>query len=211
MSSNSGKRRGVGVHFEGNLRQALINAAADALAEDGVEHLSLRDVARRSGVSHAAPAHHFGNKSGLLTAVAIEGFGLFVNHLALALARAATEGPVGQLAALGRAYADFADLHPGHFAVMFRPGVLDTSDSGYEAASGAAFETLRAHVEICQRAGWRPDVDNRALAVAAWSLAHGMSVLRSQGSLNRHFPDCSLDGIVAIASALLDDTDIAFS
>ena len=73
--------RRVGVHYQGDLRQEMIDATAAALAEVGAEHVSLPDVARRVGVSHGAPAHHFDDKAGMLTAVAIQGFQLFVDHL----------------------------------------------------------------------------------------------------------------------------------
>jgi len=195
--------RAVGVHFDGDLRRALVEAAVMALDDVGADNLSLRDVARRSGVSHAAPAHHFGDKAGLLTAVAVEGFHLFVEHLAHTLVRNARRDPVDQLAMLGGAYAEFADLHPGLFEVMFRPRLTRANDPDYEVASANAFEALRAHIEACQRAGWRPDADNRALAVAAWALAHGLSVLRSQGSLARHYTNDSLRSVVKIGATLL--------
>jgi AcrR family transcriptional regulator len=203
VSRKAPESRAVGVHFDGDLRQALIDAAVVALDDVGVDNLSLRDVARRIGVSHAAPAHHFGDKAGLLTAVAVEGFHLFTEHLGAALVRNARKPPVDQLAALGRAYAEFADLHPGHFEVMFRPAIIRSNDPDYEAASADAFEALRAHVEACQLAGWRPEADNRSLAVAAWAFAHGVSVLRSQGSLARHYRNDSLGGVVKIATTLL--------
>jgi AcrR family transcriptional regulator len=196
--------RTVGEHFDGDLRRALIDAAIAALDEVGADRLSLRDVARRVGVSHAAPAHHFGDKTGLLTAVAVDGFELFTAHLMHALV-AAGDAPVQQLAALGRAYAGFAQLHPGHFDVMFRPAVIRADDPAYLEVSAAAFEALRAQIEQCQRAGWRPHADNGALSAAAWALAHGVAVLRSQGSLSRHADDASLDGVTAMTFALLGD------
>src|SRR6516164_8276496 len=86
MAARAGLRSGapsaVGVHFAGNLRQALLDAAVATLDEAGADRLSLREVARRAGVSHAAPAHHFTDKAGLLTAVATEGFGMLVSYLA---------------------------------------------------------------------------------------------------------------------------------
>ncbi len=150
-------------------------------------------------MSHAAPAHHFGDKAGLLTAVAVEGFELFVAHLARVLA-AVTDEPVDRLLALGRAYAEFAESHPGHFEVMFRPSLTRVE---YLAASNAAFEALRGQIEHYQLLGWRPDADTRGLAVAAWALAHGISVLRTQGSLAKHYPDASLDGVAAIVATLV--------
>ena len=77
-----GAPRAVGEHFAGDLRQALLDAAVATLDEVGADRLSLREVARRAGVSHAAPAHHFTDKAGLLTAVATEGFGMLVTYLA---------------------------------------------------------------------------------------------------------------------------------
>src|ERR1700758_4254102 len=110
--------RGTGERFEGDLRRTLIAAAVDVLGDVGAENVSLREVARRSGVSHAAPAHHFGDKAGLLTAVAVRAFARFGDHLVNAIA-ADPMTPVDQLPTLGRAYAEFAQLHPGQFQVMF--------------------------------------------------------------------------------------------
>jgi AcrR family transcriptional regulator len=196
--------RAVGEHFDGDLRGVLLAAAVERLDEVGPERLSLREVARRAGVSHAAPAHHFGDRAGLLTAVATEGFVLFDRHLTKALAGSRAT-PVAQLPLLARAYADFAARHPGHFAVMFRPALLRSDDPDLVAAGDAAFQTLHAHVERCQRAGWRPDVDGRLLATASWALAHGITVLRTHGSLARHGPGTSLAGVAALANALIGD------
>jgi len=199
------QRRNVGVHYQGDLRRALIDAAAAILDEVGADVLSLREVARRIGVSHAAPAHHFGDKAGLLTAVAVEGFELFVAHLGAVLSSTA-DAPVERLLALSRAYAQFAESHPGHFEVMFRPALTRTDDPAYVGASAAAFEALRLQIAHYQQLGWQPDGDTRELAAAAWAFAHGISVLRSQGSLAKHYPDVSLDGVAAITAALLGAT-----
>jgi AcrR family transcriptional regulator len=193
----------VGEHFEGDLRRALLDAAVAALDELGADHLSLRDIARRSGVSHAAPAHHFGDKEGLLTAVATEGFDRFVAHLATAATAVADQSPERQLVAMSCAYTDFAERHPGHFEIMFRPGLIRSDDPDFVRASDAAFDALLMFVAQCQEAGWRPKVDTRTLAAASWAFTHGVSVLRAQGSLQRHHPDPTLDGVAALASALV--------
>ena len=197
-----GAARPVGTHFDGDLRRALLDAAIASITEHGADHLSLRDVARRLGVSHAAPAHHFGDKSGLLTEIATEGFTLFTAHLA-AVADGG-EDPAAELAALGRAYAEFAERYPAHFDVMFRPALIRTSDPAFGPASAAAFEALGGRIAGFQARGWRAREDTAALTVAAWALAHGIAVLRAQGSVARHYDDSSLDGVVAIANALLD-------
>ena len=202
MSSIPSANRPVGAHFDGDLREALIAAAVRGIEDRGAEELSLRAVARSIGVSHAAPAHHFGDKAGLLTAIATQGFELFTEHLERALAALRSE-PVDQLTRLGYAYAEFAESHPGHFAVMFRPALTHTGDPAYGEASDAAFMALHRHVEVCQRAGWRAQADTRTLAAAAWALAHGIAVLRTQGSLARRFPDPSLDGVALLVQTLI--------
>jgi len=204
LSSRRATRRGVGEHYHGDLQRALLDAAAELLAEVGAEGVSLREVARRAGVSHAAPAHHFGDRAGLLTALATEGFALFDQHLQAALTVPPLQ-PIDQLPALGRAYAEFAELHRGHFAIMFRPALIQPNDPRFAAASEAAFETLRRHVERCQRAGWHATADNQSLAAAAWALAHGITALRIQGSLARHCPDTSLDGVAALVDTIIND------
>lgn len=198
----AGETRSVGEHFDGDLRRALMDAAIATLGESGADHLSLRAVARRIGVSHAAPAHHFGDKAGLLTAIATEGFNLFIAHLSDAVLTEASD-PLDQLTALGRSYVQFAERFPAHFEVMFRPSLINVHDVAFTEAGDAAFDSLRRHVARCQRAGWRAQENTTSLTVGAWALAHGISTLRSQGSLSRHFPDASLDGVNAIAGALL--------
>jgi|GEM_PF-5624787 len=88
---------------------------------------------------------------------------------------------------------------------MFQSALIRTADPAFAEASDVAFQTLREHVVRCQRTGWRPGVDAEVLASAAWSLAHGISVLRAQGSLARHCPDVSLDGVAALVDGLLND------
>jgi hypothetical protein len=83
---------------------------------------------------------------------------------------------------------------------------MHAADPAYATASDAAFEALRRHVELCQRAGWRPEADIRILTNAAWALAHGVTVLRAQGSLAKHLPDTSLDGVAMLAATLIGST-----
>jgi AcrR family transcriptional regulator len=196
-----GAPRTVGEHFPGDLRQALLDAAVAALDEMGADGLSLREVARRAGVSHAAPAHHFTDKAGLLTAVATEGFGMLIKYLAVARPAAAVQ-PVDQLPALGRAYAQFAEENPGRFEVMFRPGLLHADDPAFQRAGDAAFQALRHHIATCQSRGWREHEPTGALAAGAWALAHGIAVLRMQGSLARHYPDASLSGVGQLVTVM---------
>lgn len=194
--------RPSGAHYEGDLRAALVAAATAAIDELGADGLSLREVARRAGVSHAAPAHHFGDKRGLLTAVAAHGFDLFVEALAPVLGDDEAD-PVDRLPTLAAAYATFAAHHPGVFDVMFRPGAVDIADPDYDERSRLAFAALVAHVRRCQEGGWRAGRAAGDLAAGAWSLAHGLAVLRNQGSLQLHHGLDAPGDVAAVVEALL--------
>ncbi|WP_030690314.1 TetR/AcrR family transcriptional regulator [Streptomyces globisporus] len=153
-------------YHHGDLRQAVLAAALDVIAAEGPGALSLRDLARRAGVSHAAPAHHFKDRTGLLTAIATEGYGL----LAAALADPAHGSPT--LRERGVRYVRFALTHPAHFQVMFQPELLRADDPDLLAARERASAELRAGVADL------PDVpDARQAGIAAWSLAHGFATL----------------------------------
>ncbi|MFD8418231.1 TetR/AcrR family transcriptional regulator [Streptomyces sp. NPDC059466] len=151
-------------YHHGDLRRAILGAALDVIAAEGPSALSLRDLARRAGVSHAAPAHHFKDRTGLLTAIAAEGHGL----LAASLAEAT------DLREAGVRYVRFAREHPAHFRVMFTPELLRTNDVELATARALTAESLRRAVAARNPA---PDADPRLAAVAAWSLAHGFATL----------------------------------
>ncbi|SCE28378.1 TetR/AcrR family transcriptional regulator [Streptomyces sp. OspMP-M43] len=158
-------------YHHGDLRRVILDAALDAIATNGPGALSLRDLARRAGVSHAAPAHHFKDRTGLLTAVAAEGYALFADALAGA----------PDLRERGVAYVRFAATHPAHFQVMFQPDLHRTDDPDLLAARTRATEALRAGVAELPPAG--RGEDDRLAGVAAWSLAHGFATLLLSGNL----------------------------
>ncbi|MER5207805.1 TetR/AcrR family transcriptional regulator [Streptomyces sp. NPDC002825] len=149
-------------YHHGELRQAVLAAALDVIATDGPGALSLRDLARRAGVSHAAPAHHFKDRTGLLTAIAAEGYELLAEALA---------GTAG-LRERGVRYVRFATEHPAHFQVMFQPELLRADDPDLLAAKERASAELRTGVADL---GAVPDA--RTAGIAAWSLAHGFATL----------------------------------
>ncbi|HEX9341998.1 MAG TPA: TetR/AcrR family transcriptional regulator [Actinomycetota bacterium] len=148
-----------------------MQAALDAIVEGGPANLSLRDLARRAGVSHAAPAHHFGDKAGLLSAIAAEGF----ERLAVTLDQAWRQ--TGSFLEVGVAYVRFAASHRAHFEVMFRPELYRPDDPAVARARAAARSLL--YGPLADSSG----ADPRA-AVAAWSLVHGLATLW----LNRNLP-----------------------
>ncbi|GAA3978765.1 TetR/AcrR family transcriptional regulator [Streptomyces sp. NBC_01352] len=152
-------------YHHGDLRRAILSAALDVIAADGPSALSLRDLARRAGVSHAAPAHHFKDRTGLLTAIAAEGFGL----LAAALNEAS------DLKDAGVRYVRFAREHPAHFQVMFTPELLRGDDLELTTGRALAADALREAVSAVRAEDF--GVDSRLAGVAAWSLAHGFATL----------------------------------
>ena len=133
-----------------------------------------RDLARRVGVSHAAPAHHFGDKVGLLTAIATEGFELLADE---------TEGAYGRTGSfleVGVAYVGFAIRHRAHFEVMFRPDLLRADDPALAAAQLRSGEALYGHVGSVAPG---PDAVTLRAGVAAWALVHGIATLYLDGNL----------------------------
>lgn len=178
MTGESPSRR---AYHHGDLRRALLAAAAAVIEESGPTALSLRDLARRVGVSHAAPAHHFGDKKGLLTALAVEGF----TRLGQRLHRAWEEG--GSLLEVGVAYLRFAVDHRAHFEVMFRPELYHGDDPDLLAAREQAGEALWAGVAAL------PDAPSGAQArlagMAAWSIVHGFATLWLGGAVPPDFRD----------------------
>jgi AcrR family transcriptional regulator len=153
-------------YHHGDLPRALLEAATQAIAEVGPAAVSLRDLARRTGVSHAAPAHHFGDKAGLLTAVAADGF----RRLAATLRE--TYEATESFLEVGVAYVRFAVTHRAHFEVMFRPELYHPDDPELVQAREQARALL--YPPAAEAANSPNGV--RA-AVAAWSLVHGLATL----------------------------------
>jgi AcrR family transcriptional regulator len=156
----------------GNLRPAVLEEAARMIADQGPEQLSLRELARRVGVSHAAPIHHFQDRRGLFTALAAQGFEI----LAARLGEAQPD-----FIAQAVAYVRFALDHPGHYAVMFDRSLLDPEDASLVAGQAASQAYLDAGVATLPPHVRGGDADVAALA--AFSLVHGFATLWLNGGL----------------------------
>ncbi|QFG26794.1 TetR/AcrR family transcriptional regulator [Actinomadura sp. WMMB 499] len=178
-------------YHHGNLRRAVLDAAADAIAESGPAGWSLRELARRAGVSHAAPAHHFGDKTGVLTAVAAEGYARFADAL---------EAAGDDLHATGLAYVRFAVGNPAHFAVMFRPQLYRRDDPDLASARARADAVLARGVHGIVP-GAEADADGTA-AVAAWSIVHGFADLWLSGALPARLGDDPVDAAAPVIAHL---------
>ena len=122
------------------LADALRRAAAEVIIDRGLGAFSIREVARRAGVSHAAPGYHFGDSTGLLTALATEGFDTL--HREVLAAAEAEPDPIDRLTAIGRAYVHVAMTFPAHCEVMFRDDLVHADDPALSAAGQRAFAVL---------------------------------------------------------------------
>jgi AcrR family transcriptional regulator len=172
MSTSSIRgRRG---YHHGDLREALVEAAMDALAERGEAHVGLREVARRAGVSPAAPYRHFKSQADLLAAVAAAGFRRFRETL---LAAQLGLPPSHHLAAMGQGYVSFARDNPALFRLMFSSGPDRAPDDDLKAAADAAFAPL---VDAALR---ETSDDPFETALAAWALVHGLAHLLNDGHI----------------------------
>ena len=160
-------------YHHGDLPAALRAATAELITERGPTGFSLREVARRAGVSHAAPAHHFGSSKGLLTSVATEGFQTLVDAFTEVFD---IEDPVERLRAMGKAYVNTAVDYPGHFGVMCADELIDDDDPDFvDVATGSYQMLLRTIADIADR--HNPDLDVDAAATLTWSAVHGLAVL----------------------------------
>ena len=169
-------------YHHGNLRRVLLDAALEEIAADGPNAMSLRGIARHAGVSHAAPAHHFGDKAGVLTAIATEGFTLLGDAV-----RAAHED--GGFLEIGLAYIQFSIDHPAHFEVMFRRDLYRADDPDVVAAEEV---TTRLLYEPAQERF--PDASSLLVGIAGWAFVHGFASLWANGNLP---PDLGDDPIAA--------------
>ncbi len=181
-------------YHHGDLRAAILTEAARLVADRGADGLSLRELARGAGVSHAAPAHHFTDRRGLFTALAAQGFRL--------LAEALTDAR-GDFTAAALAYVRFAIEHPGHYQVMFNKSLLDAADAELAAAEAAAAAELSRGVATLRDP--HAQADPAGAQLAAWSLVHGFSMLWLNDAVNSQIRQTDpMETVTRIATMLFE-------
>jgi AcrR family transcriptional regulator len=182
-------RRAAGAKTEtpyhhGALREALLQAAERVLERDGLGGLTLRAVAREAGVSHAAPTHHFGDLTGLLSELAAVGFRQF--NAAMASSCDAATTPLGRALARPKAYVAYAQAHPGMYGIMFRTERLDYSRPSLHEAAEASFAGLANAIGAMRQeqiSGDALTMEQGAAIARAWSMVHGFTTLLLDGRL----------------------------
>ena len=174
--TKNGEPERQGYHH-GDLRRALLEAAEVELAEKGPEGFTLRGCAKRAGVSHAAPAHHFSDVSWLLSALAAEGFERFLKTTAARMNTADPDDSRARLVAMGLGYIDFARANPALFSLMFSSRKADFQDGKLQQAAAASFEQLVAGVGAVAGADPLTTRPGRRQLAATWAIVHGLSHL----------------------------------
>ena len=169
-------------YHHGDLRNALLIAAEQELDERGTEKFSLRGVAKRAGVSHAAPAHHFGDVAGVMTALATVGFQRFCKILE---DRRQVFGDSNQhpVVYVGLGYIEFALAYPRLFVLMFTSDYPDFDNEVLDEVSMESFEYLLEAVDQVEANQQADSISINTAAMAAWSTIHGISELLLHGRM----------------------------
>ena len=185
MSWRKDQRRGERGYHHGNLKEALLQAALNLIAQKGAAGFTFADAARMAGVSAAAPYRHFRDRDELLSSIAQRGFEQFEARLTAAWDDGRPD-TVSAFERVGRAYLDFARTEPAYYSAMFEAGIpLDTSSELVQAGDDA-FGVLRRATDALiatMPASQRPPVGMMALHV--WSLSHGIASLFARGDAGR--------------------------
>jgi AcrR family transcriptional regulator len=183
-SAGRPRRSGGDSYHHGDLHGALLTAAETVLERDGLAGLTLRAVAREAGVSHAAPTHHFGDLTGLLSELAAIGFRQF--SAAMAAAGKSETHPMMKGLASAKAYVAYAQAHPGLYGLMFRNERIDMTRPSLHEAASASFAGFTRAIDASRQeeiSGEALSLDQAAAIARAWSLVHGFTTLLLDGRL----------------------------
>lgn len=185
-------------YHHGNLRQALLEEAANVLERDGADAISFRGLARALGVSHAAPGHHFVDRHELLAELAADGYAGLADAMAAGMERT---DPSGWLRATGQAYIRFGVANPERYRMMFASRLMNE-----DCPERLRIESSRAYLLLLAAArGREPDVDPAEYSVglpelAAWSIVHGAVMLWLDGQLG---PDLTEEMFLELAMEMV--------
>lgn len=182
LSGGGAKSRGMAA----DLRAQVLDASVQLIAEAGLAGLSMREVARRAGVSHQAPYHHFHDKESIVAALVERGFGKLADRMEAA---AAGKGTVAQrLAKTGHEYVEFALAEPVFFRLMFRPELVALNRFPAAAAAGArAFTVLQRLIDERTEGTRASQAKKDALVSMHWSVVHGLAALMIDGVLGEKY------------------------
>ena len=161
----------------------MLDASLALIEEGGLDRLSMREVARKAGVSHQAPYHYFGDREAILAGIATEGFGMLQQELSRSLNKQAAS-QTSAIETAAKTYVDFALRHPGYFRVMFRSDAVPIEN--YPEALHNADAAFGMLVQTIDRSfASEPPEARRNLAFVCWAFMHGLATLLLDGPLKR--------------------------
>jgi len=200
-------------YHHGDLRRELLEASVEIIREQGVDSFSLRDVARRAGVSPAAPYHHFPTKTDLLNAIAFDGFAQLEQAMNEARDAERERPAASRLRAIGEAYVRFALQHPAHFHLMFRPTVAAPEHAAISPPAKAFQILLDAAHEVIRVPEIGAKTTHPALVALSWSIVHGAAALLLDGPLALGIPvlGVTAEDIPALVTATLESLLVSAS
>jgi AcrR family transcriptional regulator len=184
LSTSCGTRKAVAPrrpYHRTNLKESLVDSAVALIGEEGPQGFTLREVARRAGVSHNAPYRHFRSKDDLLAEVAAQGFDRLTEGMKNAMAKGRTAAE--RLSLAGCSYVQFALESPQHILIMFEMPAAANQRPEHAAAANRAFQKLLDAIVAVQAEGGLPGGDPQTFAVASWSGVHGLAKLAIGGRL----------------------------
>lgn len=184
-------------YHHGNLREVLLDAAAEAVEEEGLAALSLRALARKVGVSHGAPARHFSDKTALLTALATEALDRF--QAAMREAGEKGDSALERYRAIGRCYVRFAIENPAYFHIVGRPEFYSAGDEAFSRGYQEFFDTMSEAAAAAQRESGVQELDPQAFLISTWAMAHGLATLWLDGTLEDRIGPVDIEAIAARA------------
>jgi AcrR family transcriptional regulator len=183
-------------HDEPDVRSRILRASRMLIEREGLSALSMREVARRAGVSHQAPYNHFPDREAILGALAEEGFAILREKLVTALGASGDDAPT-RIQHGVQAYVEFAVNHPAHFRLMFRPELVDLEKCpGAKVEGDATFQLFTEVLNhgVAQGLPAEPSMD--ALIALGWSVCHGLACLILDGPLARKLPHAERNAII---------------
>lgn len=193
-------------YHHGNLRKVLLDRAAALIAEEGIEALSLRALARDIGVSHAAPARHFRDKTDLLRALATEGSHRLLDYV-LAAANAAGTDPLVRYNALGQAYVRFSLEFPAYYRTITHPEVAAHADDDLMQSRRRWHELVAEAAREAQAAGWLPDEDVEDIVIYSTATVRGVAAMLADPMQSSMPKKQDLDAFIERMVRLIIDPD----
>lgn len=175
-------------YHHGDLKEALVEATREIIENEGLDQFTLRESARRAGVSHGAPAHHFGDKTGLLTELAVQSL---EERLAMSEAYMAKAGadPMDQLKACGLAHIDYMISHPRLTELCARPELTNRSDPALQDVHGRMTKSLIDHMSAVTGQALKPDKEGNPSTLLALTVVHGFAALVNERIILADVPD----------------------